>query len=189
MDILLQLVAAKPRLEEIQVDTVFVDAARRILEDRSLDPAWVALALAPIGDGYLAQQFDQVDVEAVYNACRGFVVSLGRSLRDLMFERMQEAAGQTSQWSLDGKSIGLRLLHNVLLSYLMPSADEQVLEYCRARYYQANNMTDRLACLRQLLNEGGDVGQLAIADFAERYQDSPLVMDKWFAIQLSLIHI
>ena len=42
-------------------------------------------------------------------------------------------------------------------------------------------VTDRLAALKALVNRDG--GEAQLADFATRWQDDALVMDKWFTLQ------
>ena len=42
-------------------------------------------------------------------------------------------------------------------------------------------MTDRLAALRAMVNRDG--AEVQLAEFAERWRDDALVMDKWFNLQ------
>ncbi len=47
-------------------------------------------------------------------------------------------------------------------------------------------MTDRLAALGTLALIPGETREVALAEFATRYADEPLVLDKWFAIQAQI---
>ncbi|HMA98953.1 MAG TPA: aminopeptidase N C-terminal domain-containing protein, partial [Wenzhouxiangella sp.] len=44
------------------------------------------------------------------------------------------------------------------------------------------------AALRALVHAGATEAGAALADFADRFADDPLVMDKWFAVQLTRPH-
>ncbi len=191
LDILKEVVSAVRSREPWDCTGVFVEAACRMLADEQLDPALLALALTPVSQDYLGQQLTDIDVDAVYTAVKGFALNLAEHvpLSQLMSQRMQQAAAQTETWSLDTDSIGLRRLHNVLLRYLMQPQNPDMLDYCHRRYFAADNMTDRLATLKLLVDSDTEEGQAVLADFAERYQDKPLVMDKWFAIQASKHHL
>ncbi len=191
LDILKQQVSSVARGGEVTVDDIFVQAMARVLDDQNLDPELAALALTRVSQDYLSQQLQVIDVEAVYTATQGFASYLAKhpDLQPRMQHRMQQAAEQTIDWSLRTTDIGLRRLHNVLLAYLMRTEDQQTLAYCQRRYFEADNMTNRLSTLGILVNRGGDAGEDCLADFAQRYQDNPLVMDKWFAIQAMRHHL
>jgi aminopeptidase N len=47
-------------------------------------------------------------------------------------------------------------------------------------------MTDRLAALSMLAQIPGARREAALAAFAQRYRDDPLILDKWFGIQASI---
>jgi aminopeptidase N len=51
------------------------------------------------------------------------------------------------------------------------------------QFSAADNMTDRLAALACLANGDMPQRETALAAFYHRYQDDPLVVDKWFTVQ------
>jgi len=57
----------------------------------------------------------------------------------------------------------------------------------KAQYDAANNMTDRAAALSALLtaaaSNGGAAAADALDDFYRHFENEPLVIDKWFALQ------
>ena len=52
-----------------------------------------------------------------------------------------------------------------------------------AHYRNADNMTDRIAALRLLVDLPGEEREEALRDFEARYGNDMLVMDKWFMLQ------
>ncbi len=191
LGILKEMVSKAAVRQATNVDQIFIQAAGRLLADQQIDPALAALAMTPVTEGYLAQQLSVVDVEAVFTATKNFArgVAAQPELNSLMAEKMQQAAAKTQTWSLDTSAIGLRKLHNVLLGYLMQCQGEEITDYCQQRYFSADNMTDRLAVLQLLVNTESADQQAVLADFAERYQNNPLVMDKWFTTQAMRHHL
>lgn len=191
LDILKTRVAALDAGESPSEDDVFAPAMLRILEDEELDPALAALALTPVSENYLAQQIEIIDVESVYQAISGFMRSLMQhpAVYEALQKRLRQAAEETREWSLDTRDIGLRRLHSVLLGYWMKTGEDAALDYCRQRYFNADNMTDRLATMHRLANTDSGLGEECLADFGTRYQDNPLVLDKWFTIQAVRHHL
>ena len=92
-----------------------------------------------------------------------------------------ETSGAT--FSPDAAPAGRRALRNAALD-LIAAADAQAgIDLARAQIAAATNMTDRLAGLATLALLPGEAREAALAAFAERYADEPLVLDKWFGLQ------
>ncbi|HWR71641.1 MAG TPA: aminopeptidase N C-terminal domain-containing protein, partial [Nitrospirota bacterium] len=83
----------------------------------------------------------------------------------------------------DQESIAKRSLKNTCLAYLSELEDRDVRAICVDQYRNANNMTDAVAALANLANNECAEKDEALASFAGKWKDDPLVMDKWFAIQ------
>jgi aminopeptidase N len=72
------------------------------------------------------------------------------------------------------------------LSYLIHSdhsRHEDMTLHARQQYVQADNMTDRLAAFQLLVQHPKHDAEDILLDFYQKWQDYPLVIDKWFAIQ------
>jgi len=95
------------------------------------------------------------------------------------------AALQSSQaYQPDYAQAGRRALKNQLLGLLAEAGDSQALALVQAQYAAQHNMTDVLAALSITVNWGSAaLREQLLADFAARWSQVPLVMDKWFAVQ------
>ena len=51
------------------------------------------------------------------------------------------------------------------------------------RFKDAGNMTDRINALTALISSGHALAENALARFQAMFEDEPLVIDKWFALQ------
>jgi aminopeptidase N len=65
----------------------------------------------------------------------------------------------------------------------MAEHTEYSVGYCWMQYQRATNMTDRLAALKLLADTQFVARGHALEDFYSRYEEDPLVIDKWFAVQ------
>ena len=164
------------------VDKLVV-ALAAILEDASLEPAFVALALTPPGEGDIAREIGRdVDPDAIFYARRHLRIEIGNRLGPLLstiYERMSVAGG----YAPDAASAGRRSLRNIALDLLAAGGAAEALARAARQYDAADNMTDRLAALATLsLHEGAERAR-AFADFYARYATNALVVDKWFSLQ------
>jgi aminopeptidase N len=79
--------------------------------------------------------------------------------------------------------MGRRALKNLVLGYLTAGRPELGLGLCRVQLERAVSMTDAIAALRLLVDQGGDAGTRALDDFYRRWSHEPLVVDKWLSVQ------
>ena len=161
----------------------FVEAWRAVLTAPGLDAAYRARAVTLPSEKTLAEQMDKVDPVALSAARDDTLAALGRELA--VDWRAAVDANQTpGPYSPDPISAGKRALKNLALTFLMAGKVEGAAQMAERQYGAASNMTDRLAALSALVNFGAPGSAAdALTDFYERWQNDPLVVDKWFALQ------
>ena len=164
-------------------DDALLAAMAAILDDASLEPAFVALALPPPGDGDIAREIGRdIDPDAIYRArlsLRGDIgVRLGAALATV-YERM----ATKEPYSPDATSAGRRALRNTALDLLAAQGAPDAIARAARQYQSADNMTDRFAALATLSQHGTPERSTALADFYKRYAGDALIVDKWFSLQ------
>ena len=170
---------------ELTLDSSFVAAFARILEDESLDGSFRALALTLPDELVIGQELEPLDPDAVH-AARHFVVrELARGLRSswLRVHRGLAAAARESADSLEREAMNRRRLCNRALFYLVSLEEPEALALAREQFREARNMTDAEAALACLSWVEGRERDEAFAEFHRRWQADPLVLDKWFRLQ------
>ncbi len=178
--LLKELYLAAARNEKIVLPAGFIDSLRCLLTEPELDPALVALMLELPGERTLLEEIDSVDPGLLQQVCQSVKQQLARELRaELLIRYAQLNDGEPYRY--DSIEVAQRSLKNVCLSYLAELDEPMVGEMLANQYARADNMTDRLAALKALVNRDG--GEAQLADFAARWQDDALVMDKWFTLQ------
>ena len=178
--LLKELYLAAARNEKIVLPAGFIDSLRCLLTEPELDPALVALMLELPGERTLLEEIDSVDPGLLQQVCQSVKQQLARELRaELLIRYAQLNDGEPYRY--DSIEVAQRSLKNVCLSYLAELDEPMVGEMLANQYARADNMTDRLAALKALVNRDG--GEAQLTDFAARWLDDALVMDKWFTLQ------
>ncbi len=164
-------------------DEKLIRALVAILDDSTLEPAFVALALVPPGEGDIAREIGRdIDPDAIFRARAALRAEIGERLEDAL----TTAYGRiivSGSYSPDAKSAGRRALRNVALD-LLAATDKPAAIARAARHYEtADNMTDRMAALATLSLHNVPERKAALADFYSRYASDALVVDKWLSLQ------
>ncbi len=156
------------------------------LEDERLEPAFVALALVPPGEGDVAREIGRdIDPDAIFSARRSLRREIGTRLEaalSTLYERLSVHGG----YSPDAHSAGRRALRNVSLDLMAASAAADAIERAARQYRAADNMTDRMAALSTLSLHDVPQRHEALADFYKRYASDALIVDKWFSLQATI---
>ncbi len=166
----------------VQFPQAFVNAFARVLADAANDPALAAEALGLPSEGYIAEQMDEIDPDAIHSVRRGLRRHVAAALKNELLDAYRTSTAP-QPYSPDARSAGLRALRNLCLGYLMELDDAQVQALCAAQFDSADNMTDSMAALSALANAEGGSRDGALKKFYDKWKDEPLVLDKWFAVQ------
>ena len=159
-----------------------LDALARV-SGADLDPAFRALCLALPGEDELAQAIHEggrtPDPDAVHAAHEALTLALAERLADLL-PRLMEEGRVPGPYDPGAEAAGRRSLGQAAL-WLVTRLDGG--EAARAQVAAATNMTEEVGALSCLLSIGA--GEAEAERFRERWEADPLVIDKWFALQVA----
>jgi aminopeptidase N len=169
--------------QAVRADDRLIAALARLLEDQSLEHAFVALSLVPPDEGDVAREIGHdIDPDAIYRAREALRVDIGTRLGPALstiYDRLATSGG----YSPDAASAGRRSVRNVALDLMAaPGAPDAIARAAR-QYEGADNMTDRMAALNVLSQHDVSARDRTLEDFYSRYAEDALVIDKWFALQ------
>ena len=170
--------------KSLEVDGQFLEALHNTLCDTDLDKALIAQTLSLPGERYLADFMNTVDVDGLHTVREAMRSAFATTYRDDLLRIYHENISDAA-YSPDAESVARRRLKNQCLGYLMQSPDRESIELCFKQFSTASNMTDSLASLGCLANSDCTERQTALDMFYQRWQNDPLVLDKWFSIQSS----
>ncbi|MHB8708560.1 MAG: aminopeptidase N [Desulfuromonadales bacterium] len=182
MQVLLAMVNDCQAGRAIQVDATFLAAFRTALTDCNADPALLALALTLPGEIELAEAMAVADPGAVHAARQQLRRVLAMTLTE-DFAAVRGLMQDSGPYQVTAAAIGRRSLKNLCLAYLSLLETPEIASVCMKQFEGAGNMTDRLAALTCLAHGTLPQREPALEAFYRRYQDDPLVVDKWFTVQ------
>ncbi|HEV8464765.1 MAG TPA: aminopeptidase N [Pseudolabrys sp.] len=186
MRLLIDNVAALRSGRPTRSDDQLMLALAAILEDTALEPAFVALALVPPGEGDVAREISRdIDPDAIFRARAGLRAAIGEQLGPAL-ATLYDRMALSGDYSPDAQSAGRRALRNVAIDLLAATGKPAVIARVCRQYETANNMTDRLAALVTLSLHEVPERERALADFHARYASDALVVDKWFSLQATI---
>jgi aminopeptidase N len=169
--------------QSARADDRLIQALARLLEDQSLEHAFVALSLVPPDQGDIAREIGRdIDPDAIYRARQALRVDIGTRLGaalSTIYDRLTSGGG----YSPDAASAGRRSLRNVALDLMAAPGEPDAIARVARQYEAADNMTDRMAALSVLSQHETPERDRALDDFYRRYENDALVIDKWFSLQ------
>ncbi len=160
----------------------YCHALSATLEKHEFNNQFKALCLSPPSYGAILQAAGPIDPLAVEQAGKWLSRAIGDKLRTGLRETYQ-ALGTDQAFSPDAASAGRRALRNRCLQLLTARKDPVAATLATEQYKTADNMTDELSALVALTHLGGQRVDYFIDDFYNRWEDNPLVIDKWFSVQ------
>src|SRR5690606_4677688 len=105
------------------------------------------------------------------------------------FERIYFAYDHQQPYMATAEAIAARSLKNVALGYLMLLDESEIIAACEQQYRTANNMTDVMAALTQLVNSpvAQSQAKISLEDFYQRWQAESLVVNQWLSVQATCV--
>ncbi len=177
-----ELLAALEKNAQSVLSDLFVDSWCRALADRAADGNLLTQLLTLPSEIYLGEQTDRIDPGSIHKLRQSARLQLAEAGHSLLLERYREGR-QEGSYSPDPHQVGTRSLKNFCLALLMRREDPEAVDLCLQQYEYAGNMTDRLAALACLVSSSLLQRETTLEDFYQRWQNHPLVIDKWFMLQ------
>lgn len=153
-------------------------------QDPALVPSFRALLLALPSLADLAQRIGtNIDPDAIYAARESLASRIARR-GQIAFRSLYDdlTASLSGPYCPEAKDAGRRALRLELLSSLLKASTTDYADLAADHFQSADNMTDRFGALKLLVHANLPVANTASSAFEERYQESPLAMDKWLTI-------
>jgi aminopeptidase N len=182
LKLLLNAVADHRAGRDIHFPDTFTGAMARILDDAAEDPAFAAEVLVLPAEVYIGEQTTEIDPGAIHQARQALRRDLAVRLNAALAHAYEEFT-TAGPYSPEAAAIGRRGLRNICLAYLMELADEETRHLCIRQLECADNMTDALSALTSLANCDCPERHEVLAAFYAKWQDEPMVVDKWLGVQ------
>ena len=180
-DYALDLLSALPQ-DAAHIEGEFLTAMAKTATDSNLAPAFRAIASSIPGEAEVARKILEKggtpDPVAIHQAREAMNLAMAQKLEGKLPALYEEMA-TPGAYSPDAEPSGKRSLRTRVLSWL--TALEADASSAQAQYNSAENMTEKLPALGQLISKGQ--GAAALEKFYTAWNHEPLVLDKWFGVQ------
>lgn len=171
-------------LKDSAPNPAYLDGLYRVVTDTGLDPAYRALMLNQPSEtelaGALSEMGETPDPAKLHAASKALSKAQAETLAQVL-PTLYADNQPKGDYHPDAEGSGKRALSNAAMG-LMGKLDQ--LDPARAQFANADNMTQQIAALGTLVRAGQ--GDDALAAFYAQWQQDRLVINKWFALQISL---
>ncbi|MCP4186269.1 MAG: aminopeptidase N, partial [Gammaproteobacteria bacterium] len=178
--VMLEMIASGS--EEPHLYGGLVDAYGKVLNSTQIDLSLIAEMLVLPGEKYLGEMLDRVDVHQVRRV-RETVKQAIAVVHEEKFLRHYQACSGSDEYRITPNDIARRRLKNTSLSYLLMLEKSKYFKLCRQQFESAHNMTDQMGCLSSIVHYRHEVRDQILYGFYQQWQDTALVVDKWFSAQ------
>lgn len=133
-------------------------------------------------EAYFAEQMTVIDIDGIHQGREYLGLQLAKALENDLLTYYQ-ACHDVTPYRFDAKSVTKRRLANTCLSYLMRLKNPVFNDLCVKHYQSADNMTDSIYALSELVHHNLAQRDSFLIDFYQKWSENSLVVCKWFAIQ------
>ncbi len=161
-----------------------LEAYRIILSDNEMDLALIAEMMILPSEKYLGEMLDRIDVHKIRQVRESIRRSIAQATEDLLLKRYEECQEQ-GDYRITPLNMGKRSVKNICLAFLMTLDKKQYFDLCLQQFNDASNMTDQIGCLLPVVHYQNQARNEIVSRFYEQWQDTALVVDKWFSAQAS----
>lgn len=161
----------------------YLKALRACLLDKKQDKSFLAELLLLPSEKYLLGLSKPINIMEQHRLYKAYESQIANALYDDFLTVYNE---NLSAVSMSNEDRAARKLKNICLHYLMATETEEALGLAYKQYQTAENMTDRMAAFKAILNTENVQKAKVISDFYVRFKADSLVLDKWFSAQAAV---
>ncbi|MDI9350016.1 MAG: aminopeptidase N [Candidatus Symbiobacter sp.] len=179
----------REKLRNYQIPEGFVAALRTALGDDT-DPELLSLLLIPPSETVLIEGLSAANPDHIHQVRQAWRAKLGIELASELSRKYQaltkfldEAPPDATRAAPSTPKMAARSLRNAILGIVAAAHRAQADALAMHQYRHATTMTDRIAALAVICDGDASERTAILSDFAEKFRDNELVMDKWFAVQ------
>lgn len=170
-----RLVQDHRQKKTLSVQSSIIEALGYVLSDSSIDPNFKALMLQLPDDEVLAQEEEILDAEAFHAAYTAIYSGLVQKYKPQLLEAYQKH--RSTLTAAD------RALTSSLLTILVRGGSENAAALASTQFTSAQNMTEKLAALRELCQIESSETQHALTAFYNEWKTDAVVFNKWLQVQ------
>jgi aminopeptidase N len=148
------------------------------------DLAYFSLLLSLPSENYLAERMTIVDFDGIHQARERILKTLAEKF-EAQFTAIYLANHKDESGDFSSDAIGRRRVKNACLAFLSKLDSVKIYDFAQSQFENAKNMTDQMSALSTIVHNNHPAKTASLEKFYSQWQNEPLVIDKWFALQAS----
>ncbi|MGA9628521.1 MAG: aminopeptidase N [Candidatus Rickettsiella isopodorum] len=180
--IVLRRIQSSSTLEDSAVSELFKGYKILFAEDKQNSKDLLAELLSLPSEAAFSEQMPIIDIDGIHEEREWLRFQCAKKLEN-NFLRCYQACHDLKPYVFDKQSVTNRRLANISLTYLMLLQDPNVHHLCVNHYKKADNLTDRIVALSEIVNHNLSQRDRFLKEFYEKNSANSLVVCKWLAIQ------
>lgn len=180
--IVLRRIQSSSTLEDSAVSELFKGYKILFAEDKQDSKDLLAELLSLPSEAAFSEQMPIIDIDGIHEEREWLRFQCAKKLEN-NFLHCYQACHDLKPYVFDKQSVTNRRLANISLTYLMLLQDPNVHHLCVNHYKKADNLTDRIVALSEIVNHNLSQRDRFLKEFYEKNSANSLVVCKWLAIQ------
>lgn len=180
--IVLRRIQSSSTLEDSAVSELFKGYKILFAEDKQNSKDLLAELLSLPSEAAFSEQMPIIDIDGIHEEREWLRFQCAKKLEN-NFLHCYQACHDLKPYVFDKQSVTNRRLANISLTYLMLLQDPNVHHLCVNHYKKADNLTDRIVALSEIVNHNLSQRDRFLKEFYEKNSANSLVVCKWLAIQ------
>ena len=180
--IVLRRIQSSSTLEDSAVSELFKGYKILFAEDKQDSKDLLAELLSLPSEAAFSEQMPIIDIDGIHEEREWLRFQCAKKLEN-NFLHCYQACHDLKPYVFDKQSVTNRRLANISLTYLMLLQDPNVHHLCVNHYKKADNLTDRIVALSEIVNHNLSQRDSFLKEFYEKNSANSLVVCKWLAIQ------
>ena len=149
------------------------------LTNKTENPAYIARLITLPQENYMAEKMDVVDVDAIHVVRAQIKKTLATRYKRELLAAYRENDTGAEPYRFTTADAAKRSLKNMALSFLGNLEIEEIDQMVQKQYFDADNMSDKLAAMNICSNSKDPKRDEIMEDFYQHYKHDDGVINKW----------
>jgi aminopeptidase N len=180
--IVLRRIRSSASLEDSAVNQLIKGYKVLFAEDKQGSKDLLAELLSLPSEASFAEQMPIIDIDGIHEEREWLRFQCAKKLEN-NFLQCYQICHDLKPYVFNKQSVTNRRLANVSLTYLMLLQAPSVHHLCVEHYKKADNLTDRMVALSEIVNHNLSQKDHFLKEFFEKNSANSLIVCKWLAVQ------
>lgn len=177
-----EMVADFERGTRMVINPHYRNAFESMLTDKSVSPAFKAIALTLPSETRIAESQPMINPIAIRAAIRSLREQLGRQFSHVIMRVFDDNA-PNPVYSPSAAEAGKRAMRAFCFELLLAGGNAKSLLRARQIFETSKNLTERLDALRIIVNSASPTKFTLLEAAEAEWRKEPLLINKWFSLQ------